>query len=107
MAESTWQGRSRPVAQVKWLPEAIRDVERLTTFLRKKNVSAAREAAVRLNEVAAILAKFPESGRRLDDASERREAFTAFGAGAYVLRYRIDAEGAVIILRAFHTRELR
>ena len=33
--------------------------------------------------------------------------FVAFGAGAYVLRYIVEPEGAIVILRVWHSREDR
>lgn len=42
----------------------------------------------------------------MNDDTDRREIFLAFGAGAYVPRYRIDGDTAVI-LRAWHSREKR
>ena len=38
---------------------------------------------------------------------ERLEWFARFGAGAYVLRYRLTPTGEVFILRVWHARELR
>jgi plasmid stabilization system protein ParE len=45
-------------------------------------------------------------GCRMDDATERRELFVPFGAGAYVLRYRIHAD-TIVVLRVWHSREER
>lgn len=42
----------------------------------------------------------------MNDDTDRREIFLAFGAGAYVLRYRIDGD-TVVILRTWHSREKR
>lgn len=42
----------------------------------------------------------------MNDDTGRREIFLAFGAGAYVLRYRIDGD-TVVIIRAWHSREKR
>jgi hypothetical protein len=33
--------------------------------------------------------------------------FVAFGAGAYVLRYRIDQAGSPVVIRVWHSRESR
>jgi plasmid stabilization system protein ParE len=52
------------------------------------------------------LEAFPELGRPMGDDTGRRELFVPFGAGAYVLRYRIHHNTAVII-RAWHSREER
>jgi plasmid stabilization system protein ParE len=42
----------------------------------------------------------------MDDDTGRRELFIPFGAGAYVLRYRIDRD-TVIVIRVWHSREAR
>jgi len=95
------------VATVVWLPEALDDIERLHSFLFEKNPIAARNAVVCVRAAANQLAEFPDLGRGMDDDSGRREIFAAFGAGAYVLRYRIDARGQVVVIRVWHSRELR
>jgi plasmid stabilization system protein ParE len=94
------------MVEVKWLPAALSDIERLYSFLHKKNPKAARDAAAAILQAARTLSRFPLSGSRVDD-DPSRETFIAFGAGAYVLRYRLDAEHCPVILRVYHSRELR
>lgn len=43
----------------------------------------------------------------LSDDTGRRELFLPFGAGSYVLRYRLDASGSVVVIRVWHSRENR
>ncbi|MGH8658175.1 MAG: type II toxin-antitoxin system RelE/ParE family toxin [Gammaproteobacteria bacterium] len=93
--------------KVIWLPEALDDVARLYDFLAEKNPQAARNAALCIKTAAQRLEMFPKSGKPMDDDTGRREVFTAFGTGAYVLRYRLNAEGDVVIIRVWHSRELR
>jgi plasmid stabilization system protein ParE len=93
--------------KVIWLPEALADIERLTLFLRDKNPHSARSALLSIKAGAQHLASFPEIGRLLRDGSHRRELFVAFGAGAYVLRYRIDQAGSPVVIRVWHSRESR
>ena len=95
------------MATVVWLPEALDDIERLHSFLLKKNPVAARNAVVCIKAAANQLTEFPDFGRGMDDDSGRRQIFAAFGAGAYVLRYRIDARGYVVVIRVWHSREMR
>lgn len=90
---------------LKWLPEALRDLERLHRFLAGKSPAAARRAATAILEGAALLGEHPEAGRRLDDA--RREWFVPFAAGAYVLRSRLDPEGDPVVIRGWHSRDDR
>lgn len=95
------------MSEVTWLPEALQDIERLYHFLDPKNPRAARNAALCIKAAAEQLADFPEIGQPLNDGSQRRELFTAFGAGAYVLRYRIDPQGIPVVIRVWHSRENR
>jgi plasmid stabilization system protein ParE len=91
---------------VLWLPEAIADFERLYEFLVDKDAAAA-ERAIRVIEGGAdSLIEFPELGRPMNDDTGRRELFIPFGAGAYVLRYRIH-HNTVLIIRVWHSREAR
>ncbi|OAI25941.1 plasmid stabilization protein [Methylomonas koyamae] len=82
------------------------DVERLRAFLQDKNPNAAARAGQTLRDGANYLSGFPMVGRPMNDGSERRELFLPFGAGAYVLRYRIDGD-TLIIIRVWHSKELR
>ncbi len=93
--------------RVLWLPEALEDVERLHAFLQEKSPSAASRAAQTILDGARLLETAPEAGRPLNDDTERRELFLTFGAGAYVLRYQLDAGGTVVVIRVWHSRENR
>ena len=52
------------------------------------------------------LQELPRVGRRMDDDTERRQLFVPFGAGAYVLRYRVHGD-TVVVIRVWHSREAR
>jgi plasmid stabilization system protein ParE len=92
------------MSRVSWLPEALRDIERLYRFLDEKNPLAARNAVLCIQAAAKQLEAFPEIGKPMGDG--RREIFAAFGAGAYVLRYRLQ-DGHPIVIRVWHSREWR
>lgn len=94
------------MAAVKWLPEAVADVERLHAFLFGKNPEAAAGAAKLILQTASLLVKNPRIGRPMPDETGRRELFAAYGVGAYVLRYKIVRDNPVII-RVWHSRENR
>ncbi len=66
---------------VRWLPEAL--------------------------DGADLLAVTPLLGRLMPDETGRRELFLSFAAGGYVLRYMLEDEQTVIIIRVWHSRELR
>ena len=89
-----------------WLPEAGDDIDRLFEFLLEKNPGAARRAVLTIVEGANRLLAHPQSGSRMDDDTERRDLFLPFGAGAYVLRYRVHYE-TVVVIRVWHSREDR
>lgn len=92
---------------VKWLPEALADVDRLHGFLKKKHHEAARKAAPAILSGANLLADSPDLGHPMDDDTGRRELLISFGTGAYVLRYRHDKDRTPIIIRVWHSREQR
>jgi plasmid stabilization system protein ParE len=89
-----------------WLPEALKDVERLYGFLLEKDPAAAERAVRLISSSAGSLEDLPEIGRPMNDDTGRRELVVPFGAGAYVIRYRIHDE-TVVIIRVWHAREAR
>jgi len=89
-----------------WLPEARDDIERLFNFVVSKDPKAALRVVAAIQLGARQLLEFPYSGKRLDDATERRQLFVPFSAGAYVLRYRIHDE-TIVVIRVWHSRESR
>jgi plasmid stabilization system protein ParE len=92
---------------VKWLPEALADVDRLHKFLKQKHPEAAARAARTILDGDDLLANNPDLGRPMDDDTGRRELFLAFGSGAYVLRYKHDTDRTPVIIRVWHSREQR
>ncbi len=93
--------------QVKWLPKALTDIERLYQFLYDKDVSAASKEATVILHGAQLLGTTPHIGKPMPDESGRRELFMAYGAGSYVLRYMQLKDDAVVIIRVWHSREDR
>lgn len=95
------------MARLKWLPEALLDLKRLYVFLNSKDSEAASRVAMCILEGANLLKTSPRIGRPMPDETGRRELFTAFGAGAYVLRYRLEDAKTVVVIRVWHSRENR
>lgn len=91
---------------VVWVPEALADLERVYDFLRDKDPAASARALAAIEEAATKLAELPDIGRPMSDRTHRRELFVPFGAGAYVLRYRLHHD-QVVIIRLWHSREAR
>ncbi|MBN1928039.1 MAG: type II toxin-antitoxin system RelE/ParE family toxin [Chlorobiaceae bacterium] len=93
--------------EIKWLPEALGDVERLHAFLHEKSPDAAARAARVILDGAGLLQSVPEIGRPMNDETGRRELVLSFGAGAFVLRYLWDNKDTVVIIRVWHSKENR
>lgn len=71
---------------LRWLPEAVADLDRLFRFLKEKNPPAARRAAGTIRKGADLLRSAPEIGRPMADGTGRRELVIPFASGGYVLR---------------------
>jgi plasmid stabilization system protein ParE len=95
------------VPGLKWLPEALADIDRLHYFLKQKHPEAAARAARAILDGANLLADNPDLGRPMDDETGRRELVVAFGIGGYVLRYTHDKDHTSVIIRVWHCREQR
>ena len=93
--------------EVRWLPEAEGDLKRLIAFLFEKNPSAAQRAAKSILDGCSLLASSPEIGRPMPDRDQWRELIIPFASGAYVLRYRQDERGSLVVTRVWHSREWR
>jgi len=93
------------MVRIKWLPEALDDIQRLYDFLITKDINAAERATASILEGGNLLKTSPRIGKPMADESYRRELFIAFGAGAYVLRYKLEHEHTVVIIRVWHSRE--
>ena len=93
--------------QVKWRARAVSDIERLHTFLYEKDNAVANKAAYVIFQGASLLETSPRIGRPMSDRTARRELFLAFGAGAYVLRYILEDDNTVVVIRVWHSKENR
>ena len=92
--------------KVVWLRQAQDDIKRLYDFLLDKEPVAAERAVRAIQLGARKLVDFPHIGRPMGDETDRRELFIPFGAGAYVLRYRVR-DKTVVVIRVWHSREER
>lgn len=91
--------------QVRFAPQAIRDLERLREFLRPKNPVAAQRAGEVIVNAVQVLGLQPQLGRPIEDMpDEFREWIIDFGDSGYVARYRIGPD-AVTILAVRHQKE--
>lgn len=95
------------MATVKWRERALTDVSRLYEFLYEKDTGAASRAAQVIKQGSMFLETTPKLGRPMDDATHRRELFIPFGSSFYVIRYFLENNDTVIIIRVWHSRENR
>ena len=95
------------MAELRWLPEAVSDLHRLHNFLKKHSQKAADRASGRILEGVKLLKATPRLGRLMSDEVKRRELYMPFGAGAYVIRYLLESNDSVTIIRIWHSKENR
>ena len=95
------------MSEVKWLLEALDDIERLYRFLESKNEQAAMSAAQTILDGAEMIEASPRIGRPMPDETKRRELFVSFASGGYVLRYMLEGEETAVIIRVWHSKEER
>ena len=89
-----------------WSLDALADLDRFATFLHDQHPDLAGRVADELIARAEILRRHPKLGRPLTIHGEYRELVLQVLGGAYVLQYRYDGHG-VLMLRIFHSRETR
>ncbi len=91
--------------RIIWSRDASKDISRLREFIHGKNPDAAGRAVKAIRAGVNLLETLPEIGRPVEGLSpEYREKLVPFGAGVYILRYRIDGS-RVVILAVRHSRE--
>ena len=102
-----WRTRATAdMPQVVWSRAALRDLDRVLSFLADHSEPAAKRAAKMIDEATQLLTTHPEAGRpALDMPVEFREWVVKFGRGAYLIFYSFS-DGNVVILALRHSREL-
>jgi plasmid stabilization system protein ParE len=92
---------------VRFAPAALRDLERLRDFLRPKNPTAAKRAAMAIIKAVHLLGQHSHIGRPVEEIGlEYRELVIDFGDSGYVALYRDEAD-FVTVLSLRHQKELR
>lgn len=86
-----------PITPVVWTFSALADLEDIRRYIGNFNPYAARNMADRLIEAGNRLATFPYRGRQVPGTRLRESAISR----PYIIRYRVDANG-VVILRVRH-----
>jgi toxin ParE1/3/4 len=88
-------------------PDAVLDVERVRSFLERRNPDAARRALAAIWHALENLQAFPDAGATTADA-DIRQVVVRFGRSAYVIRYTVLAETRdILVVRLWHGREER
>lgn len=90
--------------EIIWLDSTMNDAVRLKEFIAKENPVAAKKAAEAIQDAAKRLMENPAIGKPVNDLPQYRDLLTRFGAGGYVLRYRVYAE-SIYIVHIRHYRE--
>lgn len=91
--------------EIVWLDSAVNDVVRLREFIVKENPNAAKNAAAAIKDATQQLIEAPSIGKPVKDLPPYRDLFARFGAGGYVVRYRVHAE-TIYVVHIRHYREL-
>lgn len=92
---------------IVWTRHAVQDLKRLFDFVKEKNPDAARKAAQQISKAAATLIDNPHLGKPMADETGRRELATSFGKNGYILRYMLEDDHTVVVIRVWHYLELR
>ncbi|HWA92650.1 MAG TPA: type II toxin-antitoxin system RelE/ParE family toxin [Rhizomicrobium sp.] len=88
-------------------PEAIADARRLYEFLEPHNPAAAKRAIAAIWNKLQLVETMPGLGYRTKHP-RIRQVRISFGRHGYVARYTIrESDGALIVLRIWHSRENR
>lgn len=91
--------------EIVWLPGAVRDIDRLRSFLKSDNPRAAQRAAQRIIEGVKLLQANAEAGIPVENLIDYRDLILSFGAGNYIVRYCIETTSRVVIVRVCHSKE--
>ena len=88
--------------KLRFTGKALEDLKRLHAFVAKKNPAAADRIRRQLLDSFQTLLKQPLAGKPVKSLPVRQ-----WVAGDYVIRYLIEAEQSLIIVRIWHGREDR
>lgn len=89
-----------------WTEEAMHDLKRVHDFLKKENPRAALAALLRIKESTRHPLEYPDIGAPYKDGISC-ELIGPFGANAYILRYRRDNAGNIVVIHVWHSRKNR
>lgn len=84
--------------------KATQDLQKIREYLQQFNAEAAQKAGREIIRAVTLLQSHPMLGKPLEDIPEYRELIIPFGAGAYIIRYRVDFD-LIVIVTIRHSRE--
>lgn len=90
--------------KVRFTRQARQELLRQLEWLADRSPSAARDAAEQIAAKLALLGDFPLAAPAID--GRHRDAAVEFGRDGFVVRYRVDG-GGVLIVGVFHGRQRR
>ncbi len=91
--------------RVKYSPQSISDLKRLHDFVAEKNSLSARKIAIEIQESVEKLKQFPNIGLPVSRA-ENPESIRDLYVGKYTLRYQIESQELIYVLRIWHNKEI-
>lgn len=91
---------------IRWLPEAVADLDRIDAYRRAIEPDLAQRAAAVILDMAERLNDQADRGRPSRAEPLSRELIGRFGAGAFILRYRAS-ENEFLVVQVRHSREDR
>jgi plasmid stabilization system protein ParE len=87
-------------------PDAVADVERVRSFLHRRNPDAAKRALAAIWRALDQVMVFPKLGVATADA-DIRQIVVRFGSSGYIVRYTVLSDGDILVTRIWHGREAR
>ncbi len=90
--------------KIIWLESAANDLVCFRKFIAEKNPIAAKNAADIIRSTVKLLANNSDIGKPVSNLAPYRDVLARFGAGGYVIRYRVNND-AVYIVHVRHYRE--
>lgn len=91
--------------ELAWVDSALDDIVRLRRVVAKENPKVAQRVAETIKEAALKLREFPELGKPVMNLIQYRDLHVRFGAGGYIIRYRLHLE-FIYIVHIRHYREM-
>jgi plasmid stabilization system protein ParE len=92
------------VRTIVWLDQAVDDLVRLRQFIGTENKAAAQRAAATIRNTIRILEQYPDIVHPVEELPDFHDLVVPFGAGNFVVRYRIHGE-TVYVVAIRHNRE--